>query len=375
MTLTAVHTNAGPAPRHLRHCTSDHSPALSQSQTARPRVTATSRSALMAGVLGLALLSPLMASDAEARELSVSTVLSDAFPWGQAAEKWAELVEERSGGDLTLRVYPNAQLVAGDQTKEFSAMRQGLIDLAVGSTINWSPQVPELNLFSLPFLMPDHAAIDALTQGESGKQVFAAIESKGIKPLAWGENGFREVSNSSKSITSPDDLKGLKIRVVGSPLFQDTFSALGADPTQMSWTDAQPALTTGAVDGQENPFNTVVSSKFYEVQKYLTVTNHVYSPWIVTASKRWWDGLSKTEQDIIMKAAQTARDFEREDTRAEAREALAKIKEQGMEVNKVSPEEIQRMREQAKPAIQTVIDTVGEPLFNEVQAAVEKAPK
>ena len=111
------------------------------------------------------------------------------------------------------------------------------------------------------------------------------------------------------------------------------------------------------------------------MQKYLSVTNHVYRPWIVTASKRWWDGLSKTEQDIIMDAAKKARDSEREDTRAEAREALAKIKEHGMQVNKVSPEEIQRMREQAKPAIQTVVDTVGEPLFNEVQAEIEKAPK
>ncbi|BBI52907.1 hypothetical protein HORIV_53280 [Vreelandella olivaria] len=105
-----------------------------------------------AGLAGAALLSASLS--AQARELSVSTVLSDAFPWGQAAEKWAELVEERSGGELTLRVYPNSQLVSGDQTREFSAMRSGLIDAAVGSTINWSPQVPELNLFSLPFSFP-----------------------------------------------------------------------------------------------------------------------------------------------------------------------------------------------------------------------------
>ncbi|WP_312928436.1 TRAP transporter substrate-binding protein DctP, partial [Stutzerimonas nitrititolerans] len=122
---------------------------------------------------------------ASAREYSVSTVLSDAFPWGQAAQKWADLVEERSNGEITLRVYPNAQLVAGDQTKEFSAMRSGLIDMAVGSTINWSPQVPELNLFNLPFLMADNADLDAVTQGEAGKLAFAAIEKRGIVPLAW----------------------------------------------------------------------------------------------------------------------------------------------------------------------------------------------
>ena len=132
---------------------------------------------LSLGVASLAL-SATIGSTAlaqETKEYSVSTVLGDAYPWGQMAEKWAELVKERSDGRITLKVYPNAQLVSGDQTKEFSAMRSGLIDMAVGSTINWSPQVPEVNLFSLPFLMPDNAAVDALTQGEAGEIVFKAI--------------------------------------------------------------------------------------------------------------------------------------------------------------------------------------------------------
>ena len=230
----------------------------------------------------LAVAATLSASfSAAAREYSVSTVLSDAFPWGQAAQKWADLVEERSKGEITLRVYPNAQLVAGDQTKEFSAMRSGLIDMAVGSTINWSPQVPELNLFSLPFLMTDSADLDAVTQGEAGKQAFDAIEKRGIVPLAWGENGFRELSNSVKPIRTPADLAGLKIRVVGSPLFQDTFTALGANPTQMSWADAKPALTTGAVDGQENPLSVFDVARVDQVgQKHLTLwTTFVHAAW------------------------------------------------------------------------------------------------
>src|SRR5690554_1362711 len=152
---------------------------------------------------------------AQAREYSVSTVLSDAFPWGQAAAKWAELVNERSEGRITLRVYDNAQLVAGDQTKEFSAMRSGLIDMAVGSTINWSPQVPELNLFSLPFLVADNGDIDAITQGEAGRMAFQAIEKRGVIPLAWGENGFRQLSNSKKPIRTPDDIKRSEERRVG----------------------------------------------------------------------------------------------------------------------------------------------------------------
>ena len=154
-----------------------------------------------------------------------------------------------------MKVYPGSSLVGGDQTKEFTAMRQGVIDMAVGSTINWSPQVQELNLFSMPFLMPDYKAIDALTSGEVGKKLFEIIGAKDVVPLAWGENGFRELTNSKRAIRTPDDLKGLKIRVVGSPIFNDTFTALGANPTQMSWADAQPALSTGAVDGQENPMH------------------------------------------------------------------------------------------------------------------------
>ena len=127
--------------------------------------------------------------------------------------------------------------------------------MAIGSTINWSPQVKQLNLFSLPFLMPDYAAIDALTQGEVGKSLFQTLDKAGVVPLAWGENGYREISNSKHAIKTPADLKGMKIRVVGSPLFLDTFTALGANPTQMSWSDAQPAMASGAVDGQENPLS------------------------------------------------------------------------------------------------------------------------
>ena len=134
----------------------------------------------------------------------------------------------------------------GDQTREFSAIRQGVIDMAVGSTINWSPQVKALNLFSLPFLFPDYAAVDAVVQGPVGEEIFKTINKAGVLPLAWGENGYREISNSKRPITKPEDLKGLKIRVVGSPLFLDTFTALGANPTQMSWADAQPAMASGA---------------------------------------------------------------------------------------------------------------------------------
>ena len=124
-------------------------------------------------------------------EYKMSLVLGTTTPWGKGGEIWANLVKERTQGRINIKLFPGVSLIQGDQTREFSALRQGVIDMAVGSTINWSPQVKQLNLFSLPFLMPDYAAIDALTQGEVGKKIFQTIDAAGVQPLAWGENGFR----------------------------------------------------------------------------------------------------------------------------------------------------------------------------------------
>lgn len=258
------------------------------------------------GALTLAFVGPAGAADYK-EEYKISTVIPAPFPWGLAAEKWAELVEARTEGRIHMKVYPGAQLVSGDQTKEFTAMRRGIIDMAVGSTINWSPQVKELNLFSLPFLMPDYAAIDALTQGPVGDKLFDILREKGVVPLAWAENGFREVSNSKHPIRTPEDMKGLKMRVVGSPLFNDTFSALGANPTQMSWADAKPALTTGAVDGQENPLSIFAIAKVYEVgQKNLTLWHYVADPLIFAVNQKVWDDFTPEDQEIVGQAAKDA---------------------------------------------------------------------
>ena len=209
-------------------------------------------------------------------EYRMSTVVGTAFPWGKGGEIWANLVRERTQGRINIKMYPGVSLINGDQTREFTAIRQGVIDLAIGSSINWSPQVKELNLFSLPFLIKDYASLDALTGGEVGKDIFAILDKSGVVPLAWGENGFRELTNSKREINTPADLKGLKIRVVGSPLFIDMFTALGANPVQMSWADAQPALSSGAIDGQENPVSIFTAAKLHTVgQKNVTMWGYM----------------------------------------------------------------------------------------------------
>ncbi len=300
---------------------------------------------LAVATLAVAIVAPLLATPtafaAEYKaEYTVSTVLPAPFPWGIAADKWVELVKERTNGRINLKVYSNSQLVSGDQTKEFPAMRQGIIDMAIGSTINWSPQVKELNLFSLPFLLPDHAAMDRLTQGPVGKELFDVLRKKGVEPLGWAENGFRQVSNSKHEIHTPEDLAGLKIRVVGSPLYNDIFTALGANPTQMSWADAKPALTTKAVDGQENPVTVFKIAKIQTVgQVYMTHWNYVNDPLIFAVNQRVWNSFTPEDQKILRETAVEAGKAGIQASRDGDETALKEIKAEGVTVTELTPAE------------------------------------
>ena len=259
----------------------------------------------VATAAALAFASPMaMAQTKYKSEYRMSLVLGTAFPWGKGGELWADKVRERTQGRINIKLYPGTSLVQGDQTREFSALRQGVIDMAVGSTINWSPQVKSLNLFSMPFLFPNFKAVDAVVQGEVGQEIFKTLEKSGVMPLAWGENGYREISNSKHAIKTPADLKGMKIRVVGSPLFLDTFTALGANPTQMSWADAQPAMASGAVDGQENPIGVYMAAKLQSVgQKHLTMWGYMNDPLIFVVNKDVWSSWTPADQAIVKQAA------------------------------------------------------------------------
>ena len=308
-------------------------------------------------------------------EYKVSTVVPAPFPWGIGAEEWAKLVGERTDGRIVMKVYPGAQLVAGDQTKEFTAMRQGIIDMAVGSTINWSPQIVELNLFSLPFLMPDYKAIDALTQGEIGEKLFEIIRSKGVVPLAWAENGFREVTNSKKPIRKPEDMAGLKMRVVGSPIFNDIFTALGANPTQMSWADAKPALTTGAVDGQENPLTIYTVLKMHEVgQDNVTQWGYVADPLIFAVNEQVWNSFTPEDQEIVRQAAIDAAKVGRDAARKGLADSDAVVKEiegYGVDVISLTPEERQAFVDATRGVYDNWKEKIGADLVTQAEQAVQ----
>ena len=313
-------------------------------------------------------------------EYRMSLVVGPAFPWGKGGEIWANKVKEKTNGRINIKLYPGVSLIQGDQTREFSALRQGVIDMAVGSTINWSPQVRQLNLFSLPFLMPDYAAIDALTTGDVGKQMFTILEKAGVVPLAWGLNGYRELSNSKHPIKSPADLKGLKIRVVGSPLFLETFTALGANPTQMSWADAQPALASGAVDGQENPMSIFTAAKLHTVgQKHLTMWGYVADPLVFVVNKQVWESWTPADRELVRQAAIEAGQEQiaiaRKGLIEPGQPLLKDIAAMGVQITHLSPAERDAFVKATRPVYDKWKNQIGADLVNQAEKAIAARKK
>ncbi len=308
-------------------------------------------------------------------EYRLSTVLGPAFTWGKAGERWADLVKQKTEGRINVKLYPGTSLVGGDQTREFSAIRQGVIDLAIGSSINWSPQVKQLNLFSLPFLTPDAKGLDALIKGEVGKDIFTILEKQGVVPLAFGENGFREISNSKHAIKTPADLKGLKIRIVGSPIFIDSFTALGANPTQMSWADAQPALATKAVDGQENPLSVFSIAKLHTLgQNHLSLWGYMADPLIFVVSKQIWNSWSETDRKAVREAAEQAA----AENLVAARKGitpgddalLQSIEKSGVTITRLTPEQRQAFKDATRPVYDKWAATIGKDLVKKAETAI-----
>lgn len=327
------------------------------------------------GVAAIALTTAATAASPYRTEYKLSTVVGTGFAWGQGAEIWADLVRTRTDGRINIKLYPGVALVQGDQTREFSAIRQGVIDMAVGSTINWSPQVRQLNLFSLPFLMPDYAAVDALTQGGVGTRLFEAVEKAGVVPLAWGENGYRQLSNAKHEIRRPSDLKGLKLRVVGSPLYMNIFTALGANPTQMSWSDAQPALASGAVDGQENPVSVYLGSRLYSVgQKYLTLWNYVNDPLMFVVNRQVWNSWTEADREIVRLAAIEAGRQQimlaRKGMTAGDSTLLDELQQQGVHVTRLSPEEHQAFVDATRAVYQKWKQHIGADLVGQAEQVI-----
>ena len=310
------------------------------------------------------------------KEYKLSTVVGPKLPWGEGATLFAKMVRERTQGRINIKVYTAASLMAGKQTNEFLILKEGIADFAFASTINWSSTLKELNLFNLPFLFPDYDAIDRVTEGYVGEKIKADIKKKGVTVLAWGENGFREITNSKKPIVKPEDLKGLKIRVVGTPIFIDVMKCFGANPVNMNWGEAKVAFQQGVVDGQENPVvGILIPVKIWEFHKYITVWHYVIDPLMMSVNNKVWESFTPGDREIIRQAAIEASYWQKMQVRkgliAPDLHAYDTLKQHGMTVTILTPEQIQAFKKLTKPVYDKWVPKIGEDLYKETLKAIE----
>ncbi len=279
-------------------------------------------------------------------EYKMSTVVPPAFAWGRGGQIFADLVRERTGGRINIKQYPGASLVQGQQDREFAAMRQGVIDVLCGAPINWAGTVRELGVFTLPFILPEHKAWDAATTDPAiVEEYFDLVRKAGAEPLAMGETGYRQISNRIRTVRSPDDLKGIKIRVVGSPMYGEIMSGMGANPTFMSWADAQPALASGAVDAQENPLEVFLAAKIQTLgQKYVTKWNYSNDILLFAIANPVWQSWTPADQKIVREAAQEAARQQIALVRKLFADDVAAVQALGVEVHLPTPAEMQAWR-------------------------------
>jgi tripartite ATP-independent transporter DctP family solute receptor len=316
-------------------------------------------------------------------EYTMQVNVGPAFDWGKGAQKWADLVKERTNGLINIKPYFGSSLLAGKQTNWFQAVSEGSIDFVMDSTINASGVVQSLNLFSLPFFINTYENVDKIENGTAGKMIIDQMEKMDVIPLAWGENGFRELTNSKRPIRTPSDMKGLKFRVVGSPIFIDIFKTLGADAVSMNWGDAVTAFQQGAVDGQENPYGVLIPVQIWQYHKYLTNWNYVIDPLILGVSKQTWDKFPPYIQKAIKDSALEAAEWEKAMVRRgldgftsinilknkfgetpQILDMVGYVRSKGMQIIDLTPEERQEFINATQSVYDKWIPIIGRDIYN-----------
>ncbi|ROZ69663.1 TRAP transporter substrate-binding protein [Ramlibacter sp. WS9] len=288
-------------------------------------------------------------------------------------EKFAEIVEAKSGGKMKVNVFPGGAL--GSDQANVSALQGGTLEMASMNSGIFANVVKDFAIYDFPFLFGNPKEADAVVDGPFGKSLHAKLEEKGMHGLAYYELGFRQITNSKRPITKVEDIAGLKLRVIPNPINVDWVSALGANPTPMPFPELYAALEQKAVDGQENPYATINGAKFYEVQKHLAITNHQYNPQSVVISKKFWDSLSADEKKIVQDAATESAKYQREQSRSAAAGILDNLKKNGMQVTELPPAEVAKLREKMAPVIAKHSASVGDATVKAVMAELDKVRK
>lgn len=315
--------------------------------------------ALAAGMgLSLMLMSPAATAEIKERSLKFGHFSTGESTYGQGAYKFADLIKERSGGKITVTIYNSAQL--GNEVQQVGATQGGLQDFFLISSSPLTSIVPKLQVLDFPGLLTNKKMAYALLDGPIGRGMLKDFEKRNLVGLEYWENGFRQFTNNVRPINEVSDFEGLKVRVIQNPIYLDMFGALGTHAVAMPFAELYTALETKIVDGQDNTIATDHMSKFYEVQKYLTITNHVFNPMMLVASKKLWDGMSEEERKIIQDAATEAGKFQRALADSLEKEQIADMEKNGMTVSYFTDEQTAKMKEKMSPVIEKYSKQVGE---------------
>ncbi|MES2100681.1 MAG: TRAP transporter substrate-binding protein [Pseudomonadota bacterium] len=308
------------------------------------------------------------AQDVKERTLKFAFSLAKDHPLGMGAQKFSDLVAAKSGGKMKVSLFPNA--VLGGDPQNLSAVRGGTLDFTSMATGLLAGIDKEFMLFDFPFLFNNAQEAYALSDGPVGTRLLNKLADQGLIGLGIWDLGFRNMTNSRRPITKFEDMQGLKMRVIASPIYLDLFNTLGANPVPMTFGEVYGALESKAIDGQDNPVAVIESGKFAEVQKYLSLTRHVYTGMPFLMSKKTWDSMSAAERKIIQEAAHEAKDEERKLSQAKEAQSIATLRK-AMQVNELSPAEVTRLREKVQPVVDKFAREVGEATVK--QAAAELA--
>lgn len=291
---------------------------------------------------------------------------SDSSTWYEGAEKFAEVLDEKSDGRMTVNIVANEQLSGGDPAAGVEMLADGSKAFSYNSPIIYSGIDPRFGAITAPFLYDDLDQADAVMAGSGAEAYDQLLDEMGIEFLGFGESGFRELTTSNKKVESPEDLKGLKFRVAGSTLFLDIYKELGADPVSMNWAEVFTSLQNGTIDGQENPIDIIHSQGLPEVQKNLTIWHYVYDPLLLGMNKGMFDDLSTEDQTIVTEAAAEANEYQIKQNRDKADEQLAELKE-SMTVTELTPEQVKAFREAMAPIYDKYESEWTPEIFDKVQ--------
>lgn len=328
----------------------------------------------IAALMGTALLATSLAgpvhAEIRAHTFKVSNGAAEDHPVSAGVKGMSACLEDKTGGKMKLRGFYNGEL--GNDAEATQSVRSGSIEMVVTGAAAIGGIEPAMNTFELPFLFASNEEVDAIMTGPYFDHVAAKMPEHGLVMLSIWENGFRNATNSKLPITKVEDFSGLNFRVMQNPIFLDTFRRLGANPVPMAFSEVFTALETKAVDGQENPLPLILASRFHEVQKYLTLTRHAYSPTPVLINKAKWDSLTSEEQALMTECADVGRDQQIARSRAAVDEATEELKAGGMEVSELSAEELDKLRALVAPVYETALPSVGQENFDLMMAELNK---